>query len=339
MKLNSLKEKLTVSVSDFSKYRGVLMGLATIMILIVHSFECNVDYPNVLNGLLKKTYVGVDIFLFVSGLGIWYSLSKNDSFIEFCKRRMMKILPVFLPIFALFSLWKFWGGSIAEYIRYVSTLAYWQNGTGVWYVALIFPLYLITPFFYKLYKKSKYPLILTYIIITSLIIVCEILLKYESIALCANIAFAFKRTPSYFIGILFGRWATENKKISLPLTFFGSIILYVIVNKCISYDYDKFPLMLFVTCLIVIIMQFVRIKPINTFFNWFGTISLESYLFNDALLEIAFYYNIITKPSGTNNDVIAYLAIVLLGTAFAYGYHYFILPRIEKILCIKRGKI
>ena len=80
MKLNSLKGKFTISASEFSKYRGVLMGIATIMILIIHSYECNVNYPDVLNGMLKKTYIGVDIFLFVSGLGIWYSLSKNDGF-------------------------------------------------------------------------------------------------------------------------------------------------------------------------------------------------------------------------------------------------------------------
>ena len=123
MKLNSLKGKFTISASEFSKYRGVLMGIATIMILIIHSYECNVNYPDVLNGMLKKTYIGVDIFLFVSGLGIWYSLSKNDGFLEFYKRRILKILPVFLPIFALFSLWKFWGGSIVEYLRYVSTLS------------------------------------------------------------------------------------------------------------------------------------------------------------------------------------------------------------------------
>ena len=67
------------SVQDISKYRTYLMGVATLLVIFGHSAGNGVIMPKWLESLCGLASVGVDIFLFVSGLGLWYSLKKlND---------------------------------------------------------------------------------------------------------------------------------------------------------------------------------------------------------------------------------------------------------------------
>ena len=62
------------SVSDISQYRTHLMGVATLLVLFGHSAGNGVVMPGWMESLCGLASVGVDIFLFVSGLGLWYSL-------------------------------------------------------------------------------------------------------------------------------------------------------------------------------------------------------------------------------------------------------------------------
>lgn len=61
-------------VSDISQYRTHLMGVATLLVLFGHSAGNGVVMPGWMESLCGLASVGVDIFLFVSGLGLWYSL-------------------------------------------------------------------------------------------------------------------------------------------------------------------------------------------------------------------------------------------------------------------------
>lgn len=58
-----------------SKYRTQLMGIATVMIIVCHSvgFGCQIS-NSILKSIIQHCSLGVDIFLFLSGLGCWYSL-------------------------------------------------------------------------------------------------------------------------------------------------------------------------------------------------------------------------------------------------------------------------
>lgn len=62
------------NVSDISQYRTHLMGVATLLVLFGHSAGNGVVMPGWMESLCGLASVGVDIFLFVSGLGLWYSL-------------------------------------------------------------------------------------------------------------------------------------------------------------------------------------------------------------------------------------------------------------------------
>ena len=65
-------------VSSISQYRTELMGVATLLVVFGHSAGNGVVMPGWMESLCGLASVGVDIFLLVSGLGLWYSLRKSD---------------------------------------------------------------------------------------------------------------------------------------------------------------------------------------------------------------------------------------------------------------------
>lgn len=59
-----------------SKWRSELMGLAAILIIVCHMPAHGVQMPHAISKLIQYGGLGVDIFLFLSGLGMSYSLKK-----------------------------------------------------------------------------------------------------------------------------------------------------------------------------------------------------------------------------------------------------------------------
>lgn len=91
------------NVQNISKYRGQLMGIATLLVIFGHSVGNGVAMPRWMESLCGLSSVGVDIFLLVSGLGLWYSLtSLNGNNFEMVNiwylRRYKRILIPYLII-------------------------------------------------------------------------------------------------------------------------------------------------------------------------------------------------------------------------------------------------
>ena len=63
------------SLSLLSSYRGALMGVAIIWVMLYHLGDIDVSVISVIFGV---GYGGVDIFLFLSGFGLYFSLSKKE---------------------------------------------------------------------------------------------------------------------------------------------------------------------------------------------------------------------------------------------------------------------
>lgn len=87
---------LTFELEELSNKRTHLMGIATLMIIICHASASHVHMPHWLSKLMDLGNYGVDIFLFLSGLGLFYSLSKKPitsirGGINYYKRRGFRI--------------------------------------------------------------------------------------------------------------------------------------------------------------------------------------------------------------------------------------------------------
>ena len=79
-----------------SRYRTHLMGLAMLWVIFFHS---SIIIHNPIIDFVKSIgYGGVDIFLMLSGLGLYYSYRKCSNPVSFYKRRVFRILPTYIPI-------------------------------------------------------------------------------------------------------------------------------------------------------------------------------------------------------------------------------------------------
>ena len=76
-------------LSRLSGYRSELMGVAMIFVYLFHSGDIGMSqYYNV---LFAHGDLGVDVFFFLSSIGLCFSLSKNSRTFDFYKRRIVRI--------------------------------------------------------------------------------------------------------------------------------------------------------------------------------------------------------------------------------------------------------
>ena len=283
---------LNANLSDLSTYRTQLMGIATLMIIICHANTYHVMLPNFLVSIFSWGNFGVDIFLFLSGLGLYFSLRKNklrtkDDFIFFYKRRFYRIIIPYWIIYLPYCIFFMFLGkySLNDSLLCLTTLEYWLFHRGAWFVSMILVLYLIAPFLYKaLSNKHKWLIALGIIII--LFILCNTPIKNNySNSILYNIQWAFNRVPCFILGITIGCSCKDGKQI---------IALQVLLFSLVSVVTSMFIGVWNCGCLIVPVMLYIFIFLIKLMeetwivksFKFLGTISLESYLTNITLKSI-----------------------------------------------------
>ncbi len=79
-----------IELANISRYRGELMGAAMLFIILFH---VALPREDAFFGLRRMGNVGVDMFLFLSGIGLWFSWMKNPSAKHFFIRRYLRIYP------------------------------------------------------------------------------------------------------------------------------------------------------------------------------------------------------------------------------------------------------
>lgn len=88
-----------IELANISRFRGELMGAAMLFIILFH---VALPREDAFFGLRRMGNVGVDMFLFLSGIGLWFSWTKNPDVRHFFVRRYLRIYPAWLIIACLF---------------------------------------------------------------------------------------------------------------------------------------------------------------------------------------------------------------------------------------------
>lgn len=150
-----------------SKYRTTLMGIAALMIIFCHAPQYGVSMPNSISSIMLRGGLGVDIFLYLSGVGCWYSLSRGWEQKQWYYKRLIRIfIPYLLMQFPFWAFRIFNGSfSIVDELMVFSTVNFWLYHVGAWYVALLIPLYILTPFIYKILELGNRVFIASLIVI------------------------------------------------------------------------------------------------------------------------------------------------------------------------------
>lgn len=147
-------DEKTVRVDSF---RSVWMGIAAIWVMLFHS---GIRTPTrLINAFIEIGYGGVDIFLFASGLGCYYSLKKGGSCLCYFKRRLKRLMPTYL-VFLVFWL----GYKIAaeqmpllDVLGNMLVIQYFTTKLGFfnWYISAILLFYLLAPYIAEFIDESS----------------------------------------------------------------------------------------------------------------------------------------------------------------------------------------
>ena len=138
-----------------STYRQEIMGIACLWVVFHHNIF---DWPSFLEPIRKlATYgnAGVDIFLFLSGISLYFAYSKKPQLGSFYKRRAIRLLIPYILLAVPYWIWKDIGLQKGPFLLDVTMLSFPLDGIiTTWYVGAILLFYLAYPLIHKLYFET-----------------------------------------------------------------------------------------------------------------------------------------------------------------------------------------
>lgn len=223
----------------FSKNRNAIYGVAIISIMIFHFFEdiANSNLSGGGLGFLGKLYntfigsVGVEFFVFLSGVGLYFSMSKDSNILHFFQKRIKRILPAYLmvaiPYWIVVDLIIMQKGVKMFAFDFGFATFFTQGTRTFWYVLFIVFAYLIYPFIYKILhvKWSDWGQLLILLIMA---LVIQFLPRIVAPVLNLNIEILLGRFLVFFIGCWCGKKVYQNaciNNIDKMGIFFGVLIM------------------------------------------------------------------------------------------------------------------
>lgn len=283
-----------MNANCLSKYRGQIMGIATILVALFHASLVHAN--DVVDMILFMGDMGVDLFFLVSGLGMYFAWSKKPTLRQFYKNRFLRIVPTWFVVNLIVQFGNIAKGNVDWWkeIKYFTGLSFLIDcNFYFWYVPAILILYLLTPAIMKWYENNK----------KRAIFLCFIFLLF-ALGICVlfhrmNYLIFLFRIPIFILGIIFGDYAYQQKNFSKKvivgssgLFLIGVLGEYIIkhtlgVYKFVRYDF-KYLLFFVVASSMCILLcyLFERYQMKMNSLKFLGSISLEVYLLHEFLLRI-----------------------------------------------------
>lgn len=251
------------TLQDISTYRSALMGIAILWVVLYHF---GFHTPG-LSHLVRFSYAGVDIFMFLSGFGLFYSLNKNGDLRAYYKKRVIRIFPTYFIVGIALSLFCYPNEKFGDYLWRCSTLGFWTNGVYYeWFIPSIITLYLLFPLIFSLLKHNR---IKIYRLIIALSIIVAIGAVFNYMIIDNWHFLLLYRVPIFLYGALTAFYLINGYSIQefRWITIGGAIIFicfFVVSTLRTRYIAFTFltPMMLIIFCLLI--------KNITIINNWGG---------------------------------------------------------------------
>ncbi len=309
-----------------------IMGCAMIAIMLTHQpfFFGNyfVDFFH-MYGLW-----GVELFLFVSGFGMVFSLRKN-SIKTFYKNRAIRLLPSCL-IIGLMKLFFYYLGF--EEAAHSNALLLVTN-LYMWYIYAIVVYYLLSPIFYKLLNKWGFWVVAMACVFSYL---CRYIpFKDSSYFLINQLGWVTGRLPIFVFGMYVAIKPLYFKISTISIV--GAIIFIVCMvlragSIMVKYKWNVpyvYTLLLFATPMLCILCSYIKVlfQKIKCLplLEFLGKYSLEIYL-----IHVSVYLNIARNNifQGLNSYEQSVLAIcfILVFTIITIIVRDFLVKRIMKCI-------
>lgn len=269
-------------VKKMLSYRTAFMGVAMIAVVLYHFQVWYYEMPiKVIKFILGRGYVGVDIFLFFSAVGLTCSLQKNGKKI-FYKHRMQRILPLYL-LLAIFRITcNFANGhnlTFTDIIIGISTIGFYiDNGFWIdWYFSLLILLYLLFPLLFFIVRKiGIFSVVLSFGIVFIVLMLKPMPWFHDA---------ALSRIPIFFLGIWLAM-GSSCRNYMFVLVLSTLVGFFISMNLSIFLKWSSWvPIII---CLLYASFEMLG-KQICEFFQFIGRYTLEIYIANCMVGTLIFY--------------------------------------------------
>lgn len=306
-------KKGSCSWNIFSKYRTVLLGCAILGITLCHLDLAQTHHGLEVSKLANVFHVFtafVDVFMFLSGLGLYYSMKRNPmrSYSDFLKRRVNRIIPLYLIMSGVtYTIWDIifqhhTAGQVLMDMFYVSWVT--SGSTKYWFALAILVFYAVFPAIYNFLHKDEKGLHRLIIFIICYILVTGILHHY--FVWYNTFKIAIERFPAFVIGCYCGRLSYEEVKIPKWLVagisalavistalLYGSYTVSTWINNThYVYYFTRMLLGLWMCFTIIFVLEGLnRVWPtfygiLRRIFIYLGGLTLEIYLLHQSYMII-----------------------------------------------------
>lgn len=282
-------------LANISRYRGELMGMAMLFVVLFH---VGLPREDAFYGLRRIGNIGVDMFLFLSGVGLWFSWTKGKQAGRFLLRRLVRIYPAWLVAACAFYIPDFihHGGHSTSLIDLIGDITinwdFWlHDELTFWYIPATMMLYLFTPAYLSLIIRHPIYRWLPIVMIMWCILVQYVTPIHQAVG---HLEIFWSRVPIYFIGLNAGKAVQEKQTLDgtsiwMILIMFGMAFASSVFLEQVRHG--EFPLflerMLYIPLTVTSILLLNRVfrrtpKAFNGACRFVGgALSLEAYLIHD----------------------------------------------------------
>ena len=324
-----------------SRYRDEIYGLSILWVMLFHGFQCKVPRFFTKPGLaflgdrIVLGNMGVDIFLLLSGIGLYFSYVKDPHPGRFYLKRLKR---VWLPVFLVCGPYWIWQLTIhkigaVRLLKNLLLLSFWTDGASqIWLVSLIALCYLLFPLMYAtIHKKRAFSEVAAFLWI-ALAVFCCFFIKGHFRAFYKDTAIGLTRIPIFIMGVYLGQWVYQKKSAPgwmwLVLGLATIMALSVLDQDAVHgiwrrliYFIPGFGLAFLLAGLISLYPQ----KHICALLRVLGKISLECYLIH--IIFIRQYKKGMFLYDYVPGSRLRYLGLLAVTVVLAY-----LISRVEKLI-------
>ena len=195
---------------NLKENRNFVMGIAMVGIAIFH-MPLDISWLP-LNIVQDMLYLGVDMFLFISGIGACHSIGRRGKR-SYIHQRAKRMLPSLVPVLFVWGLcmlllggltvWEFFGNL---------TLLGWYVGQGPqlnWYFSAVWIFFLLALPMYRPMVEGKHP-VPVMLAVSAFSVVLLLLTPFPLHPM------ALSRVPMFLLGMLFGRMELQGRELGTP---------------------------------------------------------------------------------------------------------------------------
>ena len=300
----------TKSIELINKYRGQIMGISALWIVVYHTWYrmfAPETSPKLLHymelAITKLGYFGVDIFFLLSGIGLSYSIVKHSTK-QFLLRRFRRLAYPVLIAAAGQAIMEGW--SFPEYLFRASGIGLFiGKNYFLWFISAITATYLLFPLYWRFFSRSRSKLRFTALFIIAWYLGSVLL---DGVIPSKVALLLMPRVQPFVLGVFFG-WAQQNGGLKMSRRVFNiAAVLSAAAGTALGWlntihsvgffrlqPNGFIPGILVAFGFTVLLAELSGLldragratRAINKFFGFYGRISLEIYCVQEFLGPIA----------------------------------------------------